>query len=60
MGHYEDFWWEIDANLKKDNLQEAFKTQLNKMSHQDKHRYKDIRTKWEYAYNKVLILSKKK
>ena len=60
MGHWEDFWWEISANIKKNGLQKKFDAQLSKMKYQDKHKYKDTRQIWEYAYNKVLKLSKKK
>jgi hypothetical protein len=54
MGHYEDFWWETSAEIKKRGLQKEFEVQLEKMRTQDKHRFKESRTKWEYAYNKVI------
>jgi len=60
MGHWEDFWWEISAKIKKHRLQQKFDMQLEKMRHQDKHKYKDTRQLWEYAYKKVRNLSKKK
>tara|TARA_R100001594_G_C3930262_1_gene238002 strand:- start:323 stop:505 length:183 start_codon:yes stop_codon:yes gene_type:complete len=60
MGHWEDFWWEISAKIKKHRLQKKFDMQLEKMRYQDKHKYKDTRQLWEYAYNKVRNLSKKK
>ena len=53
MGHWEDFWWEITESINKKGLRKEFDAQLEKMSYQDKHRYKDTRSKWEYAYNKV-------
>tara|TARA_R110002110_G_scaffold103397_4_gene261307 strand:- start:1639 stop:1845 length:207 start_codon:yes stop_codon:yes gene_type:complete len=53
MGHYEDFWWEIDAEIKQLGLKKEFNSQLKKMLSQDKHRHKDSRAHWEYAYNKV-------
>ena len=53
MGHYEDLWYEITASIKSKGLKKQFDAQLEKMSHQDKHRYKDTRSRWEYAYNKV-------
>ena len=53
MGSYEDFWWETSQSIKDLGLQKQFDAQLNKMSGQDKHRYKDTRSRWEYAYNKV-------
>ena len=55
---YEDFWWEIDADITKLGLRKKFDAQLKKMKHQDKHKYKDTRDLWEYAYNKVLELKK--
>ena len=60
MGHWEDFWWDISAKIKKNKLQKKFDAQLEKMRYQDKHKYKDTRQLWEYAYNKVQNLSKKK
>ena len=60
MGHYEDFWWEITESIDKLGLKKEFDAQLNKMRSQDKHKYKESRARWEYAYNKVLKLSKKK
>ena len=54
MGHYEDFWYHITESISKNGLKKEFDAQLTKMSHQDKHRYKDTRAKWEYAYNKVI------
>ena len=53
MGHWEDFWWEITESLNQKGLRKEFDAQLEKMSHQDKHQYKDTRDKWQYAYNKV-------
>ena len=60
MGHYEDFWWEITESIDKLGLKKEFDAQLNKMRSQDKHKYKESRSRWEYAYNKVTKLSKKK
>jgi len=54
MGHYEDFWWETNAEIKKRGLQTKFDIQLKKMQTQDKHKYKSTRDNWEYAYNKVI------
>jgi len=53
MGHWEDFWWEITESLNQKGLRKEFDAQLEKMSMQDKHRFKDTRDKWQYAYNKV-------
>ena len=54
MGHYEDLFWEITESINKKGLREEFNAQLNKMRTQDKHRYKDTRDKWTYAYEKVI------
>jgi hypothetical protein len=54
MGSYEDFWWEIFQSIKDKGIKKEFDAQLDKMSHQTKHQYKDTRSRWEYAYNKVI------
>ena len=54
MGHYEDFWYHITESINEKGLKKEFDAQLTKMSTQDKHMYKDTRTKWDYAYNKVI------
>ncbi len=58
MGHYEDFWYDIAESIQKQDLKREFDAQLKKMNHQDKHRYKDTRDKWQYAYNKVIKTKK--
>jgi hypothetical protein len=54
MGHWEDFWWNITESIKNKGLKKEFDDQLKKMDSQEKHRYKDIRDKWDYAYHKVV------
>ena len=54
MGHWEDFWVETHQELKELGLQKKFDEQLEKMNTQDKHRYKDTRSKWQYAKDKVV------
>ena len=56
---WEDFWWETHNEIKELGLKEDFDAQLRKMDNQDKHKYKDTRTRWSYAYNKVLKKLKK-
>ena len=46
MGHWEDIFWEITESINKKGLKKEFDAQLEKMSHQDKHRYKETRDKW--------------
>ncbi|MAB65313.1 MAG: hypothetical protein CL662_00590 [Bacteroidetes bacterium] len=54
MGHWEDIFWEITESINKKGLKKEFDAQLEKMSHQDKHRYKETRDKWQYAHSKVI------
>jgi hypothetical protein len=54
MGHWEDFWWNITEDINKKGLKKEFHAQLTKMDGQSKHQYKDTRSKWDYAYNKVI------
>ena len=54
MGQWEDFWWEAHQTIKEEGLKEAFDAQLKKMDSQAKHRYKDTRSRWAYALDKVL------
>tara|TARA_R110001592_G_scaffold260711_1_gene525460 strand:- start:3127 stop:3309 length:183 start_codon:yes stop_codon:yes gene_type:complete len=60
MGHYEDFWYEITESIETKGLKKEFDAQLTKMRHQDKHRYKEVKDRWQYAYNKVTKLSKER
>ena len=50
----------LENELKNLGLKKEFDAQLTKMRHQDKHRYKEVKDRWQYAYNKVTKLSKKK
>ena len=54
MGHYEDLFYMILDDVNSKGLKKEFDAQLEKMSHQDKHRYKETRDKWQYAYEKVI------
>ena len=60
MGHYEDFWYEMTESIDKHGLKKEFDAQLKKMRSQDKHKYRDARDRWSYAYNKVMNKQKKK
>lgn len=53
MGHYEDLFYEITESVDRMGIRKEFDAQLEKMRHQDKHRYKETRDRWEYAYQKV-------
>ena len=54
MGHWEDIFYEITESIKEKGLRKEFDAQLEKMSHQDKHKYKEVRDRWEYAHQKVI------
>ena len=58
MGHWEDFWWDITKEINSKGLKKEFDAQLKKMDGQDKHQYKDTRTKWDYAFKKVTSKNK--
>ena len=49
----EDTMYEIRTELDKLNLHKEFHAQLKKMYSQEKHNWKDLCEKWEYAFNKV-------
>jgi hypothetical protein len=57
---WEDFWWDITESIDREGIRKEFDAQLEKMNSQDKHRFKDTRDRWEYAYNKVIKNKKKK
>ena len=60
MGHWEDFWGNITEEINKKGLKKEFDAQLKKMESQDKHKYKDSRGRWDYAYHKVTKLYENK
>ena len=49
----EDTMYEIHTQLEELKLKSKFDRQLKKMATQEKHRWKDLCEKWEYAFNKV-------
>lgn len=51
---WEDLYWDINKEMEELGLTKEFRKQLKKMSSQDKHKYKDIRYRWDYAKNKVI------
>jgi len=53
MGHYEDAFYEIYTDIHEKGLKTQFDTQLQKMLYQDKHKYKTVKERWEYAHHKV-------
>ena len=53
MGHYEDEIYEIHEKVKIRELVIEFDKQLAKMENQKKHKFKNAKERWEYAYSKV-------
>jgi hypothetical protein len=53
MGQYEDTFYEIYQEVDKKGLRDKFYNQLDKMKHQDKHKYKSVKDHWEYAYKRI-------
>ena len=49
----EDTMYEIHTKLEELNLRRAFDKQLKKMASQDKHKWKDMCERWEYAFKKI-------
>ena len=49
----EDTMYKIHTELTESKLWSKFNKQLKKMSKQDKHKYKEVAERWEYAYNKI-------
>lgn len=49
----EDTLFEVYDEVQKSGLREDFDKQIKKMSGQDKHRYKTIAEKWEYALYRI-------
>jgi hypothetical protein len=55
---YEDTYYHIYMEVREQGLTKAFDKQLEKMRTQEKHRYKDTKDMWEYAFAKVQKLKK--
>jgi hypothetical protein len=49
----EDTMYAIHTALTESKLWGKFNTQLKKMGTQEKHKYKDLCERWEYAFNKI-------
>jgi hypothetical protein len=60
MSLCEDFYYDIYYDIHAKGISEEFYKQLDKMKFQDKHRYKSMKDRWEYAYNKITRSSKEK
>jgi hypothetical protein len=53
MGYYEDDLLEVYYEVENKGLKSEFNTQIDKMKFQDKHKYKSLKEKWEYALYRV-------
>ena len=49
----EDTMYTIHTKVEELNISKEFHIQVEKMCTQDKHKWKDMCEKWEYAFNKV-------
>lgn len=49
----EDTMYEIHTKLEELKLRPAFDRQLRKMERQDKHKWKNMCERWEYAFQKI-------
>ena len=49
----EDTMYEIYTELTESKLWDKFNKQLKKMSTQEKHKYKDVCERWEYALKRI-------
>ena len=53
MGYTEDILHEIYDEVCSCGLKEKFDAQLEKMKAQDKHRFKNVKERWEYALYRI-------
>lgn len=58
MSNHEDFFYEVYNDVHSKGISEIFYKQLDKMRYQEKHKHKTVKDHWEYAYNKVVNISK--
>ena len=49
----EDRLMEVYYEVENSGLREKFDKQVKKMLHQDKHKYKNIAERWEYALHRI-------
>jgi len=54
MSAYEDTLMEVYLEVDKRGIKDEFEEQCKKMNSQEKHKYKTIAEKWEYALNRIL------
>jgi len=51
--HVEDTLMEIYLKVEKEGIRKKFDKQLKKMDTQEKHKYKEVCERWEYALRRV-------
>ena len=49
----EDIMYEIHTEITQSGLKEKFDKQLKKMHNQDKHKWKTVCERWEYALKRI-------
>jgi len=56
MGHTtEDILMDVYKEVEEKGLKDLFDKQCKKMNSQDKHKYKTVAEKWEYALEKIKV-----
>jgi hypothetical protein len=53
MAHSEDVLVEVYYEVENSGMRVEFDNQLNKMSCQDKHKFKNVNERWEYALYRI-------
>ena len=53
MAHSEDVLVEVYYEVENSRMRVEFDNQLNKMSRQDKHKFKNVCERWEYALYRI-------
>lgn len=53
MSAYEDTLMEVYLEVDKRGIRNEFEEQCKKMDSQEKHKYKTVGEKWEYALKKI-------
>ena len=54
MSAYEDTLMEVYLEVNEKGIRDEFEKQCKKMDSQEKHKYKTVAEKWEYALSKIL------
>ncbi len=54
MSAYEDTLMEVYLEVNKKGIRDEFEKQCKKMESQEKHKFKTVAEKWEYALKRIL------